>query len=109
MTPGGKITPHLRFRNTCEEFVCDKMDKKRFLHRLYTRFFLLTPQMFTVTHSFIISRRMTHLLTANTHNALTFICLRSRKRKITCFLQNRQLFNLWFKIGAQKSPFMFTV
>lgn len=51
MTPGGKITPHLSFRNTCEEFVCDKMDKKkRFLHRLYTRFFLLTPQMFTVTH-----------------------------------------------------------
>lgn len=29
MTPGGKITPHLSFRNTCEEFVCDKMDKKK--------------------------------------------------------------------------------
>lgn len=48
MTPGGKITPHLSFRNTCEEFVCDKMDKKK--KGFCTDFFLLTPQMFTVTH-----------------------------------------------------------
>lgn len=106
MTPGGKITPHLSFRNTCEEFVCDKMDKKKkvFAQTLHSFLPFNSSNVYSDSSSFIISRRMTHLRTANTHNTLTFICLRSRKMKITCFLQNRQLFNLWFKIGAKKSP-----
>lgn len=55
MTPGGKITPHLSFRNTYEEFVCDKIDKKRFLHRLYTRFFLFnSSNVYSDSSSFII-------------------------------------------------------